>query len=781
MCHDSATMLRPTIFGKLCLLERISVGGMAEVFRAKPFNAPEVERYLAVKRILPTLAEDEEFVNMFVDEAKIAILFNHPNIVQSYELAKLADSHFIVMEFVAGHDLLTIQKRLRRNRKVMAVSQAVYTAAHVASALHHAHECADEEGRPLDIVHRDISPQNVLISYAGEVKLIDFGIAKVATQTMETQVGVLKGKFSYMSPEQVRGRPVDRRSDLFALGIVLYELLTGRRLFHGESDFHTLEKVRAARIEPPSTLNARIPPELDALVLKSLAREPEDRFQTGEEMCEALLAFLDAASAPYDQAMMSDWMVQTFARELEQERKAREAFAQFVTPDDVRSYNAARAAELREVVANPVRAAEGTPSKVTGVTSVAPAMPTTEPGSPVLQLGSLAEEEVLAENVARSLPSVLGGDLLAHFDLPAVRSESESAYYVVEPEPPLRWGLLAALFVLVAAGAAAAAWAAQNLGEPPAPAPPAEGIVRLDVRPADDLQIFFDGALVATRAPTVIEAVRAGDHVIEVRHPRYEPRVETLRIEAGQAPLVILDLMPRTERPAGLHVRVDPPDAEIWLDGALVEHTGSDPLLVLTGDRAHDIDIQRSGYRVWSDTLELPPGAVRTLDVQLQPLQADLEIHSDTPGTVLLDGEILGDTANELIIEGLDPKVPVTLRIEPLLPGFRPYERVIVFEGAVSRDVHARLDRLGEPTGASPEVGWVALEAGETWHRVLVDGRDTGLTTPIPVDDPLALAAGRRVITLERDGRRAELALDVVPGDPLLVDCSDPVWDCRLR
>ncbi|MCA9565475.1 MAG: serine/threonine protein kinase, partial [Myxococcales bacterium] len=181
---------------------------MAEIYRAKPFDVPEFERYFAVKRILPNLAEDDDFIDMFVDEAKLVIRLNHPNIAQMYELSRLAGSPYIVMEYIPGKDLLAIQRHVRERRRVMAIGQAVHIISKVARALAHAHELRDEDGELLHLVHRDVSPQNVLVSYTGGVKLIDFGIAKVARRTQqETRAGVLKGKFSYMSPEQVKGDP----------------------------------------------------------------------------------------------------------------------------------------------------------------------------------------------------------------------------------------------------------------------------------------------------------------------------------------------------------------------------------------------------------------------------------------------------------------------------------------------------------------------------------------------------------------------------------------------
>jgi eukaryotic-like serine/threonine-protein kinase len=317
---------QPIPFGKYLLLERISVGGMAEVFKAKSFGVEGFEKIIAIKRILPTMVEDADFIQMFIDEAKIAGQLSHANICQIFELGKINESHFIAMEFIWGKDLLQIQNRFRKLRLHMPVSMAAFIAAKMCEGLDYAHKKKDARGNPLHIVHRDVSPQNILVSYEGEIKLIDFGIAKAATRSSKTQAGVLKGKFGYMSPEQVRGLPLDRRSDLFALGTILYELLTGERLFLGESDFSTLEKVRNADIQPPSRHNRNVPPALEKIVMKALAKEPEDRFQWANELQEELLSFVMGVPPVFTAKQLSAWMKEAFAPELARERQLLEQY-----------------------------------------------------------------------------------------------------------------------------------------------------------------------------------------------------------------------------------------------------------------------------------------------------------------------------------------------------------------------------------------------------------------------------------------------------------------------
>ncbi|NTX63080.1 protein kinase [Myxococcus sp. CA051A] len=328
-------MKKPTLFGKYLLLERINVGGMAEVFIAKAFGVEGFERILAIKKILPTMAEDEEFITMFIDEARISVQLNHANVVHIHELGKHDDTYFIAMEYVAGRDVRTMLERYRRRKEIMPTAQAVFIASKLCDGLDYAHRKKDARGQDLHIIHRDVSPQNVLISYEGEVKVIDFGIAKAANRSQKTQAGILKGKFGYMSPEQVRGMPIDRRSDIFAVGVLLYEMLTGEKLFVGESDFSTLEKVRNADVPLPREFNPNIPPGLEKVVLKALARETEDRYQWGSDLAEDLMRFLLAGDAIYSSKHLSSYMKEAFAEDMLREAEKMERYAGIERPDQI--------------------------------------------------------------------------------------------------------------------------------------------------------------------------------------------------------------------------------------------------------------------------------------------------------------------------------------------------------------------------------------------------------------------------------------------------------------
>lgn len=282
----------PTRFGKYLLLERIGVGGMAEVFKAKIFGAEGFERLVAIKRILPHLTEDDDFVKMFVDEAKIAVRINHPNIVAIHDLGKAEGTLYIAMELVPGKDLRAIYDVEKEREGKTPIGIACHIVMKMCEALHHAHFATGPRGEPLQVIHRDVSPQNVLISLDGEVKVADFGLAKARGRMVQTQAGVVKGKLAYMSPEQLRGEDIDHRVDVFGLGIVLYELLTGERLFLGPSDMDTLRRVYEARVPPMQPLNPEVHPDLEAIVRKALAKERDERYGTALELHDDLQTFV---------------------------------------------------------------------------------------------------------------------------------------------------------------------------------------------------------------------------------------------------------------------------------------------------------------------------------------------------------------------------------------------------------------------------------------------------------------------------------------------------------
>ena len=298
-------------FGKYQILRRISIGGMAEVYHAEFVNDQGFRKEVAVKRLLPLVDDDNSFREMFVHEAKLASLLNHSNIAQIYELGQVGSSYFIAMEYVHGETLRRIQRALRDRERPLEPMFAALITAEVANGLHFAHQKHAADGSPLNIVHRDISPQNILVSFSGSVKIIDFGIAKATGRAFQTKSGIVKGKCSYMSPEQIGKGDVDHRSDIFALGTVFYELLTGEKLFDGEDVGDIMDKISEC-VAPEFAGRGDLSPEMVAIVQRALSRRPEDRYQAAGDMHRELMNLILKCPDPPDSHHLSDLMQHLF-------------------------------------------------------------------------------------------------------------------------------------------------------------------------------------------------------------------------------------------------------------------------------------------------------------------------------------------------------------------------------------------------------------------------------------------------------------------------------------
>lgn len=292
--------------------ERISAGGMAEVFRATEHGFDDFEREVAIKRILPHIASDPDFIRMFNEEAKLAVQLKHGNIAEIYRLGRHDDSFYIALEYIHGRDMRSIFHHCQRQKAPLPIPLACYAVSCVCEGLDYAHTKHDTRGRPLNLIHRDVSPPNVMVAFDGQVKLIDFGLAKFATATTETQAGMIKGKLAYLSPEQAYGKEIDARSDVFSAGVVLFEMLTGQRLFIGDNDLETVKNVRACQVPRPSTINPKIPWRLEKIAFRALAQEADKRYQSAGDMYEDLRHFMLTAGVRHARQKMADWMLEHF-------------------------------------------------------------------------------------------------------------------------------------------------------------------------------------------------------------------------------------------------------------------------------------------------------------------------------------------------------------------------------------------------------------------------------------------------------------------------------------
>ncbi len=289
--------------GRYELVEQLGVGGMAEIFKARCTGPGGFQRTVVVKRILPANTADPAFVRMFVSEAKILGMLHHPNVIQAYDFGESGGTLFLVLEYVDGPSLADTLSVLKEAGRPIPITVACQIAHDVCRALEHVHNLLDADGAPLNVVHRDVTPSNILLTATGSAKLLDFGVAKYRASQARSQVGTIKGKPAYLAPETLDRREIDHRADIFSLGIVLHELLTGEPLFEGENHQITFYRVLNMEIPPPSRVRPEVPPELDAIVLKALERDRDRRYQTAQEMARDLDALLAAQGSRAEEAI----------------------------------------------------------------------------------------------------------------------------------------------------------------------------------------------------------------------------------------------------------------------------------------------------------------------------------------------------------------------------------------------------------------------------------------------------------------------------------------------
>ena len=370
---ESTPGRQPVRLGQYLLLEKLATGGMAQLYRGKIVGVQGFEKIIAIKQILPHLTAEKELVDAFIDEAKLAALLNHQNVVQIYDFGKIEDSYFISMEYLFGKDLRATLAKSRGKEMPLGIQNALHIAARICAGLDYAHKLKDFQGKALNIIHRDISPQNIFITYEGEVKILDFGIAKAASQSTITQLGMIKGKVAYMSPEQAAGNPIDHRSDIFSVGILLYEMLSGKRMFQGDT-MQILAKVRKAEFDPPEAALPGLPVTLYRVLHQALAKEPSERYQTcGDFLADLEECMVGLEIRPSPRAL-GLYMKGLFAEEITAEGEVmREAVTAGTGqgPAPAVTVASAATAEPERAISAPPPPAPRTKMKVTVVAAVA--------------------------------------------------------------------------------------------------------------------------------------------------------------------------------------------------------------------------------------------------------------------------------------------------------------------------------------------------------------------------------------------------------------------------
>ncbi len=749
-------MRQPVPFGKYLMLERVNVGGMAEIFLARARSAQDFQRILAIKKILPTMAEDEEFIAMFIDEARIAAELSHTGIVQIYELGKFEDDFYISMEFVHGKDLRFVQERMVRRGQPMPLDLTAYVGSRLLEALDYAHAKRDPRGRPLGIIHRDISPQNVILSFDGEVKICDFGIAKAANRSQKTQAGVLKGKFGYMSPEQVRGMPLDGRSDIFTVGTLLYEMTTLERLFIGESDFSTLEKVRNADVVPPSTYNRNVPEPLEDIILQGLAKDVEDRYQSAGEMSESLHGYLMKDRLPSSRDL-SAFMRETFPAEYDAEMRRLEEY-QNLSEEELLGMvkSAGGKAELEVVDEGDLDSKTLIFASSTGSHKVAPPPLPGKKERPEGESAHLDEPWILEKPEPQKLGDQRTQVFSEDMDSGLVRKVAETEHaeepvLIMSPSssedtPPdgvipgpsqerrssKAWVVLLIFFALAMGWGTVATylWLDATSEGPLYP-----GKLELRSRPASDLLVLLDGDKVADKTPFILAKIDPGEHHIKILRKGYATYEHRFTVK---------------------------PNLELWIDAAMLPSglVGTDPI-AKTPENPDPKKDPGPGLKPGPETKPEPkPGTV----VKLEP--AELLVESKPQGAaVYLAGVRQGKTPYRF--RELKPgKVEISVKLK----GHRKGSRTIRLKPGASERMLIKLSRRsgahGRPSPPKNIKHGYLLANTRPWSKVYVDDKYTGRQTPIAPDQKLKLTAGKHKVSFETpDGMRFSFEVLIKPDE----------------
>jgi hypothetical protein len=537
---------KPHLFGKFFLLQRMAVGGMAEIFRARVPGAGGFEKELVVKRILPARARDEGFIKMLVNEAKLTVQLTHSNIAQVYECGTIDGDYFISMELVHGVSLKEMMATFARAGAQITPEQAIFLVLQLLQGLDYAHRKTDGQGNALRIVHCDVSPDNALVSYEGEVKLLDFGIARAATNLSNYKEGMLMGKLGYVAPEQASlEKRWDHRVDLFASGILLYELLTKQKPFPKATDVESLVQARKAKVVPPTSIDPRLPKEIDAIVAKALAYDPEKRYPDARSFAESLVDVLFPTPHSAVQDLLATQMKVVFAEKMQRQRAAR---AHDPLIMKVLTNAAAQAAEYRRISAAETPAA-GVPA--------AAAPPAFEPVAAV-------EPPVVPERTPRT---------------------------VVRTRTVVREGLRLRTAAVAVVALAAAAGAGVHYAQPFLRA----GVVVVTSEPPG-ADVLLDGRPTGLVTPAVLEEVRLAEaHEVELGGPDFLP--VTMQVAAAPGRLVARVHATLSPSTGALRIESDPPGASVRFDERPVGRTPLTIDGVAIGER-HRVDLELAGFEI---------------------------------------------------------------------------------------------------------------------------------------------------------------------------------------
>ena len=709
---------KPKKFGKFVLTKKIAVGGMAEIYKAESYGVDGFKKVAVVKRILPHCSADHDFVTMLIDEAKLSVLLSHTNIVQVYELGKVDDDYYISMEYIHGVNLREILYRCRESGEKVPVDVALFIISEICKGLDYAHRKSDESHKPLNIIHRDVSPQNILISYEGEVKIVDFGIAKAAMNISHTMAGVLKGKIAYMSPEQALGKPLDNKTDMFSAGILLYEILSNTRLFTGESQFEVLKKIRETRIRAQD-LTDEIPAELKEIVAKVLAYDREKRYQNTGDLQTDLIRYLYSKYPDFTPRRLSEYISTLFSDLLAAERSEKD------TEMDYQSLTSSLSitdGQQVDIVTSP---GDDTSLLIPSNASLVDKTPmNTRRKKPkrkhkiFKKIGTLLLLTVVVYGGFKYYPLVKD----TFFTKEAEKKEEKVVFTSI------------------------------NLKSSPSGA-----------------KIYLDGRNTNLATPTILTDLKVGSsHTIKLELENYRPFEKSIDMASEKPIIFSADLIRIT---GAIFVTSQPPGANIFINDKDTTLTTPATIEKIPLKEDQKVALKKDGFITYEQIINLNSEKLQPFSTELvkkKPDKAVLVISSTPSGAnILINGEKTGKTTPAQITDLDVAKYDVQLE----LSGFDLWSRSINVSKPDEFDISAllvkptKVEKPKEEEKIVAESGSIRVTSSPSGAKIYIDGKYSGRSTPSTIKD---LSSGSHKIKLEQSGYKTwSRTIEIKPGETI--------------
>jgi serine/threonine protein kinase len=698
----------PKQFGKYFLLDKLAVGGMAEIYKAKTFGVDGFEKVLCIKRILPHAAADRDFITMLIDEAKLSVLLSHANIVQVYDLGRVGDDYFIAMEFINGVNLRDIMYSCREAQRPIPPEIAVYIVSEVCKGLDYAHRKTGPNNETLNIVHRDVSPQNILISYEGEVKIVDFGIAKAAMNISHTMAGILKGKIAYMSPEQALGKTVDQRTDIFSTGILLYEALTGTKLFTGESQFEVLKKIRTSDISD-DTLPDTIPDALKPILAKALCSNVDERYPNAGDLQIELTKYLYSTHVDFSPRKLASFINELFLEDLavEKEEKAREVAYESQTS----SMNVAEGAKQIDIVHRDITDTKGVTAPIKGPkealveTAVLPTAPKRAKEEEVPTVSEALKKMKVGWKWMKRVAAVA----LIAVGLWAVwKYIPQARFWEKEKVPPV------------------AKVTTANINSEPAGA-----------------TIFLDGKATGLTTPAVVPMLEVGkSYRVRLQLAAHIPVDQVLTISSPQ-PITVT--IPLAKESGVLNVASTPPGAKIFLNGEDTGKLSPSTLDKLPLNVDQRINVSKEGFEDAEQVIKLTSAEPKNITLAMRevlPNTGSINITSEPAGAAIeIDGKTL-DRSTPAKVVNLELNKEHTVKLA--LKDFEPFTKTFTLKDATPIEMKGLLKPPKPPEPEKPPVvekGSIRVTSTPSGATIYLNRRATKKRTPATLS---GLEVGKR-------------------------------------